>query len=146
MRNWKNVSLTLAEKHQLRQSFDWILSQNESDIIIGTKKMIATSKHMFNHLFPREDTLVTINWVQINHVKYTANQCFIPVGLEEGLSLFAEVHKILWRNEETIFVCKKVKTIEHNMQLMTYQIIVTDKFVLFTPDNLVFHCISLTQT
>lgn len=138
MRNWKNLPLTLARKHQLWQSLEWILSQTD-EITTGPKKLVATSKLPFSQLFSEEDTLLTVSWVQLNHIKYTANQCFISVGYENGLPLFAELHKIVWKNENPIFVCKSVQTIQHDMNLMAYEIITSEIFTLHTPNSIVSH-------
>ncbi|XP_051176569.1 uncharacterized protein LOC127291456 [Leptopilina boulardi] len=138
MRNWKNLPLTLAKKHQLWQALQWTLFQ-EDQISIGLKKMVTTSKFPFSHLFPEEDDLLIVSWVEIHHVKYTANKCFIPVGYENGLPLFAELFKIVLKNESPIFVCKKVQTVQHDSQLMAYEIKKSDEFILHTPDSLVAH-------
>lgn len=40
MRNWKNLLLTLSQKHQLRQALDYVMGSAENSIEIGTKKVV----------------------------------------------------------------------------------------------------------
>ncbi|XP_043473418.1 uncharacterized protein LOC122505700 [Leptopilina heterotoma] len=68
MRNWKNVPITLSRKHQLWQALQWIASTNVEEISHGPKKCLTKSKTLFGHLFPSEQTLWTVSWVELNHV------------------------------------------------------------------------------
>ncbi|XP_043468352.1 uncharacterized protein LOC122502397 [Leptopilina heterotoma] len=138
MRNWKNLPFTFAWKHQFRQSFEWIVSM-ENEIESGRKKFVAKSVFPFRALFPDDERLWIVKWIKFNGIKFVANQCYIGVGYENRLPVFAELYKIVWMNGDPLFVCKNVQTVEHNKQLMAYEIKTTENFVLHSLRSLVFH-------
>lgn len=83
----------------------------------------------------------TVKWVKFNGIKFVADHCYVPVGYENGLSLFAGMKKIVWKNEQPIFVCTTVNTIRLDFQLMAYEVNTTEIFELHTLQSVVAHSI-----
>lgn len=126
-RTFKNLALFLARQHQLNQSA--ILTDPiENEVQTGPLKQTDLLRQPFRRLFPQEDFLTTTSWVKINGVQYTASKCFIAVSYTENLLQFRAVQSIIWQNEEPIFVCQKVKTLELNLAVMAYEIEMLNDF------------------
>lgn len=143
LRTYKNLPLTLARKFQLHQAF--ILNGNlEREISNGPLKWIPINYTGFQELFPDVRRLRLANWVQINGIKYVSLKCFLATGYsDENLPIFVALHAIVWRDESPLFVCRTVKTVEHNLILMSYEIEINADFVCLTIVDLlsveVFH-------
>lgn len=86
-----------------------------------------------------------MNWVQINGIKYIPLKCFLATGYntEENLPQFVALHAIVWGNDNPLFVCRTVQTVEHNMVVMAYEIKINEEFVSLSVSDLltvnVFH-------
>lgn len=93
----------------------------------------------FRYLFPDEERLSIVKWIKFKGIKFVSNQCYVVIGYEERLPVFAEVHKIVWKEENPLLVCKIVQTINHNMELMAYEIRRTENFALHSLTSLAFH-------
>ncbi|XP_051164910.1 uncharacterized protein LOC127283851 [Leptopilina boulardi] len=129
LRTYKNLPLTLARKHQLRQTA--LLSESlENELKTGPIKQINLQKTAFRDLFPDENFVQTTSWVKINGIKYTASKCFIAVSYsEENLPQFRALHSIVWQNGVPIFVCQKVNTLELDLLVMAYKIEISNDFI-----------------
>lgn len=144
-RTYKNLPITLAKKHQLFQTSimrETLLNRVQT----GPKKFIDTDKEPFNLFFDRSTRAYSTSWVKFNGVKYVAGKCLIAVGYsEDNLPQFASLDKICLLDENTHLLCKKVKTLYHNMTVMAYEIEIVEEFVIFSFDDLLSHDIFHTH-
>ena len=145
MRNYKNLPLTLARKHQLFQAFI-LYGSLKNETVFGPVKIISSQDIEFAHLFPQLSMLKTFNWIKLFNTKYVPKRCYLPIDFdeEECFPLFGELHAIVMVDRVPLLVCRSVKTIDHNMKLLAYEIEVNDNFVIYEVKNLilhqVFHC------
>lgn len=140
MRNYKNLPYTLAVRHQLSQALQ-LLEPLIKPIQKGPLKIVPTAKLPFYNLFPQEPLQCITNWIIYNGVKYVPQKCLIAVGYDnsERLPSFAALDGILIRDEEIIYICKKVTTVEYNTELVSYEVNIEREFISITPENIINH-------
>ncbi|XP_051163764.1 uncharacterized protein LOC127283123 [Leptopilina boulardi] len=143
MRNYKNLPLTLAKKHQLHQAYV-LTGTLEREITKGPTKWVPIDLLPFNELFPNARRLQLANWIKVNGIKYVSLKCFLATRYSDcNMPEFVALHSIVWRDDDPIFVCCTVRTILHNVLLMAYEIEIDVNYVCLSIDNLlsveVFH-------
>ncbi|XP_043469644.1 uncharacterized protein LOC122504689 [Leptopilina heterotoma] len=143
MRTYKNLPLTLANKHQLNQAYvmNGILDR---DLSVGPTKWVSILALPFSAMFPDVRRLQIANWVKINGIKYVSTKCFLAVRYsDQNIPEFAALHAIIWRNNSALFVCRTVTTMEHNVNLMAYEIRINEDYICLSINDLltvdVFH-------
>ena len=140
LRSYKNLPYTFSVRHQQWLAFQLMKSLTK-EIINGPRKLVPTINLPFKNLFPDNPLLCTVPWLKYNGIKYTAGKCFIAIGYSSPhpLPQFAALHSIIATDLEPIFICKKVQTILHDMNLMAYKVVIQNDFVSYTAQDLVTH-------
>ncbi|XP_051155511.1 uncharacterized protein LOC127289347 [Leptopilina boulardi] len=139
MRNYKNLPLTLSVRYQQRQALE-LQNPLTKEVKFGAKKLLLNYNLPFSHLFHEGELLCTASWVNVNGIKYIPRKCLLAIGYSnENEPQFATLEIILRYNEGPIFICKTIKTIELNMNLMAYEIAFQDKFKVLRPRDLKTH-------
>lgn len=78
---------------------------------------------VFQDLFSNVRRLQIANWVQINGIKYVSLKCFLATGYgADNLPKFVVLHAIVWRNENPIFLCLIVNTVQLNTIVIAYEV------------------------
>lgn len=133
------MPVTLSKKHQLTQA-STMREDITQKIYIGPKKFVLTETLPFKHLFSQQEQLMTTKWIEIHGIRYCVLKCLLAIKYnEENLPEFGALHSICLINAIPHFVCKKVKTVEHNMLVMAYKIEILDEFIQFEVENLLTH-------
>ncbi|XP_043473837.1 uncharacterized protein LOC122509755 [Leptopilina heterotoma] len=138
-RTYKNLPITLAKKHQLSQAS--ILTETLfNKVQTGPKKLIDTDRDPFNIFFDNDTRVYSTSWTKLNGVKYVAGKCLIAVGYnEDNLPQFAALDKICLFDDDTVLLCKKVETLQHDMSVMAYEIKIVEEFATFSFNDLISH-------
>ncbi|XP_051158553.1 uncharacterized protein LOC127279936 [Leptopilina boulardi] len=137
--NAKNLAFTLANWHQVNQTFQMTHTLLK-EVVTGPRKVRLTETLPFQHLYPDNPTLTLVSWVRYNGTKYTARKCYIPVGYNDQnfLPLFAELFNIVIEDNLPVFICRFVETVEHNVRLMAYRVVTEENnYVKFTFRDLI---------
>lgn len=140
MRNYINLPYTLAVRHQLSQALE-LLDPLTKTIDKGPVKIVATDRLPFCNVLPQQPLQCITNWIIYNGVKYVPQKCLIAVGFDNSACLpcFAALYSIILEGEEIVYICKKVQTVEYNTQLLAYEVIIHDEFLLINPTNIINH-------
>ncbi|XP_051155173.1 uncharacterized protein LOC127277824 [Leptopilina boulardi] len=144
MRNYKNLPLTLSVRYEQRQAFE-LLTPLSKEIEFGPQKLSINMDLPYSHLYEEGLLLCTTSWINFNGVKYIPGKCLVAVGYSDNSNpLFASLEYILRCNDGPAFICRTVKTIEHNVKLMAYEVSVQEEYKIYRLDDLknheVFHC------
>lgn len=104
--NAKNLAFTLANWHQVNQTFQMTHTLLK-EVVTGPRKVRLTETLPFQHLYPDNPTLTLVSWVRYKGTKYTARKCYIPVGYNDKnfLPLFAELFNIVIEDNLPVFIC-----------------------------------------
>lgn len=106
----------------------------------GPQKFVMNYRLPFSHLFQEGELFCTSSWINVNSVKYVPKKCLLAVGYsEENEPKFAALKVILKYSEGPIFVCKKVRTISIDKNLMAYEIYIENDYKIFRPSDLQNH-------
>lgn len=62
------------------------------------------------------------------------------------LPRFAALYSILLRDEDIMFICKKVQTVEYNTDLIAYEEIIAEEYISIHPANIINHEIFHTES
>lgn len=95
-------------------------------------KKEGLSDLQFKNILPDTCNFVTsVSWITIDGITYKPGKCFILVDYRNTEPFFALLHKIIYIDSKPVFVCKIVKTIEHNLHFNAYEISVTKYFKIY---------------
>ena len=90
MRNYKNLPLTSAKKHQMFQAFI-LYGSLKNETVLGAVKMIISQDIEFAHLFLQLSMLENFNWIKLHNTKYVLKRCYLPmVMMKRNVFLFLE--------------------------------------------------------
>lgn len=136
--NYKNIPLSLADRHQLHQAdvlSGSLLEENQ----YGPIRKVIVSEAPFANLFPNRDVGIETNWMSIKGMKFEPNTTYIPVGYdkEEDRPVFLFiVNTIAWPE---LLVCKTVETGEFDCQIGAYPVTLGSELTTCTLDQILGH-------
>ena len=137
----KNSSLSMANQHQLYQSYmvgGSLLTKEEQGVI----KKEASSDAPFRNILPATcRTITSVSWISIDGVTYKPEKCFVRTNFINTQPYFGLLYKILYFEENPVFVCKTVHTVEHDLHFNSYEISINEEFKMYNLNELFVHTV-----
>ncbi|KAE8741783.1 hypothetical protein FOCC_FOCC012691 [Frankliniella occidentalis] len=135
---YKNIPLSLSEKHQFQQAPDWLNKGLIKSNKCGPCKVMDSSEKKIISILPFSGNIIQTNWLNLGGILIVPNRCFICIGVEDFLPVFAKVVRVVI-HPGLLFVCEKVQTKQRNVHLGAYKISVTKELCTHDPRDLISH-------
>ena len=152
--NFKNVSLSLAKRHQRWLSYQ-LYSENffihevtrgpiiQSILIKDECDSAQLARHLFSQhsIYVAEDDMcLSLRWVLVNGIKYAQEDCYLITNVEDdGTPHFGYITRIISLNlSKVYFIIAKCIMHAYNPHLLAYSFKRTDTLSLLSSDQLVF--------
>lgn len=137
--NYKNIPWSLSSSHQLSQAYEWSKGLKRPNKC-GPCSGVNVKDSNYCLLLPNAvGRVVETNWLVLSGNKFSPEKnCFMCVGVEESLPVFAFVVKVII-HPHVLFVCKKVQTVRRSYLLAAYEIKVLDELCLLSPSDMRMH-------
>lgn len=138
---YKNIPKTIALKTQKNRAV--LLDSNINDPFLRMKKPFRIEKYPhlnFAYLLSGQKNLEVFagTSVEINHTTYCKQQIFQVKG-SSRLPCFAQVEKVLQKNDKILFLCVKLSTVSFVKNIFSYKIEKTDEQILVCLEDLYSH-------
>ncbi|KAK3929521.1 Putative cysteine ligase BshC [Frankliniella fusca] len=137
---YRNIPLFLARRDQLHQAYLWKKSlRHESRC--GPIKSVKLEFAYYGKLIHAPGPDVSeVPWLDLNGVLFKSEQCYIVVGLQDYLAIFAFLKNIIV-NPEVAFVCQDVRTVCRNVHASSYVISFANGLSVFRPQDMLVHSV-----
>ena len=134
--NFKNVTLTLAKRHQCWLAY-YIHSGNLFTFELTRGPILSSSTPKEAHESIRQviwqhiphvssdETCTSLRWVTVNGIKYSCENCFLMTDIEvDGTPKFGQIESIvsLFDLSEVYFIISYCKVITYNPHLLAYEV------------------------
>lgn len=140
-KSYKNPSVSMAMQHQLYQTY--ILGGPISQVgDQGPIKQEASADFPFENIIPDSiTTFASVPWIEIDGIKYQSQKCFIMTNYINSMPCFILLFKIIYVENNPVFICKQAKTVEHYLHFNAYEIVLQETFQLLTQKELYVHAV-----
>ncbi len=143
--NFKNITFTLAKRHQLRlslllsyENFYNLIDKATSTKTINLSQLPHDIKYLLEKDQPGSLTYIECQTLTHKHVKYIKNSVFITKLLhEEEIPLFVLVRHILKLGNSWKLVVQHLETLSFDQTLWSYEINYLEKFSIMNLDECV---------
>ena len=85
--------------------------------------------------------IMETNWLIFEGNKFVPGRCFICVGVQDFLPVFAKVMKVVIHPNYVVFVCQRVRTLRLSVHLAGFNIQVLDEMCVFKPQDMRMHSV-----
>lgn len=135
---YKNIPLTLGEKHQYNQAlvFSQPLIKPNSYGPVSKVKICDAS---YGELFPNVESVLEAKWMSVKGIMFKPNESYVPVGYKEDENepqFLKVLHTLAWPE---ILVCTRVKTLEYDCQVGAYPVELKNELVKLHPRDIIGH-------
>ena len=94
--------------------------------------------HHLETFFPLH---ASVSWISIDGVTYKPEKCFVRTNFINTHPYFGLLYKILYFEENPVFVCKTVHTVEHDLHFNSYEISINEEFKMYNLNELFVHTV-----
>ncbi|XP_051741574.1 uncharacterized protein LOC127508052 isoform X1 [Ctenopharyngodon idella] len=142
---FKNITLTLAKKHQNCMAYNW-QDFNHDRIVLGPGKTVSLSDLNETHQIasklhvPPQTNVLSVKWVKYNGTEYRST-LIICGEVTLDLPVFYKIKDIVVRNECVLLVASRLKTVYFDEHLYAYRIDPrpSDSLKVFNVNELVYY-------
>lgn len=137
---YKNIPLFLARKDQLHQAYIWKKNGLINKTATGPQKTVQLKSVFYSNLVKTSNGEVTeSSWLELNGVTFKPDRCFIVIGFENHLPVFALIKKIIIF-PEVAFICEEV-TSKRDVLSACFIVSLKNKFCVLKPDVMLVHSV-----
>lgn len=146
--NYKNVTLTLANKHQRWLAYHLFSEMMFTpEVLRGPMKtctMISEQSSQMQLLIQRyipqakpENLITSSRWITVNGIKYSTNNCYLISSMSAGEPNFSKVEQIVTINlKEAYLIMSKCDVLYYDSHLLSYAVNHTESLCIISASNI----------